>query len=238
MKAASRYKPRMCEICGKEYSPTGAREKICPECRKHACCVCGGAFLANYEGKPYCRKHWTKIKESGNLDYERGPKSCQFIEDGDILRIVTAKGQTILVDAEDADKVRGLSWSASGCGYPKTYLNGKMVAMHQIILGDELGDGMVADHKNRNKLDNRRSNFRICTRMQNSWNASKGKRNRSGVRGVTITKEGRYLARIMANGVEHRLGTFATLEEAAEARRKGEDQYHGEFAGYKVGDKR
>jgi len=44
------------------------------------------------------------------------------------------------------------------------------VFMHRHIMGLSRGDGKVVDHINRDSLDNRRSNLRICTRSENNKN--------------------------------------------------------------------
>lgn len=48
--------------------------------------------------------------------------------------------------------------------------------------------------------------------------------NKTGVRGVYMTKGGKYIAHITFKGERHRLGTFDTLAEAAEARREAEQE--------------
>jgi hypothetical protein len=48
------------------------------------------------------------------------------------------------------------------------------------------------------------------------------KANTTGVRGVVKMKNGRYKAGLTFQKTYHYLGTFETLEEAAEARRNGE----------------
>ena len=54
--------------------------------------------------------------------------------------------------------------------------------------------------------------------------------NMSGVRGVYLDRRtGRYRARIKFQGKYYNLGYYATLEEAVEARREGEEKYFGTF---------
>lgn len=90
-------------------------------------------------------------------------------------------------------------------------------------------EGFVIDHIDRNPFNNRIQNLRLATISQNAMNASKHKPNRSGVKGVSM-EYGKYRAVIRKNYKAISLGTFATLEEAAEARRIGEIQFHGNFA--------
>lgn len=51
------------------------------------------------------------------------------------------------------------------------------------------------------------------------------KNSKTGVKGVCMTKDGRYRAYISIRRKHIGLGIFDTLEEAAEARRKGEEKY-------------
>ena len=54
--------------------------------------------------------------------------------------------------------------------------------------------------------------------------------NATGVKGVYLeAKTGRYRARIKFQGKMYSLGTYSTLEEAAKARRKGEQEIFGAF---------
>lgn len=76
---------------------------------------------------------------------------------------------------------------------------------------------LLVDHKNRNPLDNRRSNLRLVTREQNGFNrdANAGKKLPKGV--SWHKKVGKYVARITAYGTTHSLGYYATVEEAEAA---------------------
>lgn len=46
------------------------------------------------------------------------------------------------------------------------------LAFHRHILNYKTGEGVVADHINRNRFDNRRSNLRLVTHRENNLNAS------------------------------------------------------------------
>lgn len=106
------------------------------------------------------------------------------------------------------------------------------VLMHRLILG--LTDSKVfADHKDRNGLNNQRSNLRIATFGQNSQNKGVCHRNEAGFKGVVMNKENRYrkyCAIIIADGKRIFGGGFVTPEEAARKWNEMARQYHGEFA--------
>lgn len=84
------------------------------------------------------------------------------------------------------------------------------------LLGLEPGDPRQVDHKNRNTLDNRRSNLRIATPGQNSQNRGVRSDSRSGVRGVGwFAPTRKWRAHACVDGKRRTLGYFDTIEEAA-----------------------
>lgn len=108
----------------------------------------------------------------------------------------------------------------------------KMTLMHRLITN--FPKGMEVDHINGNKLDNRRSNLRVCTRSENAKNRRLSKSNKSGYHGVhyatTEKRRKRWAASIRVNGKKKYIGRFFTLAEAVMAYNKSALKYHGKFA--------
>lgn len=151
-------------------------------------------------------------------------RTCQYQIVGDLLTITTAKGQKIYADAADYEKLSRYSWCISAKGYPVANINNRLRKMHQYLI--DIPAGKVVDHINRNPLDNRRKNMRICSRKENGRNIS----SKNAVHGIRKTKSEKYAVRITSDSKEKYIGTFSTYAEAVEARYKAEDMYHGEYA--------
>jgi hypothetical protein len=130
-------------------------------------------------------------------------------------------GCSALVDAEDGVSVSTFAWFRHRrTGYP-TYRrsNGFMLTLHAWLLGAP-PKGMVFDHANGNKLDNRRSNLRLLTVAQNGLNRHRANRNNksSGTPGVCWSKaEQKWRVQIRRNGKDHFGGYFADEAQAKEA---------------------
>lgn len=144
------------------------------------------------------------------------------------MKIPLTKNQFAIVDKEDFKVLNQFKWHYSGVGYAardvrenKKY---KKIAMHRFLMNPP--EGMIVDHINSNKLDNRRSNLRICTQKENVYNSkSKGY---SKVTNRPLKKP--YAARIMFNYKQIHLGYFATAREAQDIHNIAAKKYFGEFA--------
>jgi|SRR6476469_9442373 hypothetical protein len=79
-----------------------------------------------------------------------------------------------------------------------------------------------------NRFDTRWGNLREITPSQRR--AIAPTRNKLGVKGVWITKNGKYVARISVNAKKKYLGSFETLEEASAAYAKAAKSAFGIFA--------
>ena len=153
--------------------------------------------------------------------------------------IVNIKGYDVLIDEEDYDKVMSITWTASiiDRDHPHIYFrcftrkNGKFgikYFLHRMLINAP--KDMHVDHINRNTLDNRKSNLRLCTFTENMRNRPKYATNTTGYRGVTYHKRDKmYQAQIKVNGKRLFLGYFTTAEEAHEAYKEASRLYHGDF---------
>jgi len=94
------------------------------------------------------------------------------------------------------------------------------------IIGD-IPKGNVVDHINRNKLDNRLENLRICSQKQNSYNTSK--RNNK-FKGVSKMKNG-WCAKITKDGQTHIIKNIPSEHEAAKIYDMMAEELFGQYAG-------
>ena len=137
--------------------------------------------------------------------------------------------KNILVSKIDQKKIKKLKWHLSGNGYLHSYDRGNYVLLHRFILSVKKGE--FIDHINGIKLDNRRSNLRICSKQQNHFNSKKRKNTSSKYKGVHFYKAyNKYMAKIMLNRKSIFLGYFKTEKEAAKAYNQAARIYHGKFA--------
>lgn len=134
-----------------------------------------------------------------------------------------------LIDLEDVEYVEKYSWCIRSRGYVGRAPKGKIIHLHKVLI--ECPDNMVVDHINRNKLDNRKSNLRVCTQQENLFNSLKKSNNVSGYVGVGFDKKSnKWRARITKDGKNICLGFYNIKEEALIARLKGEKEHFKEFA--------
>lgn len=144
--------------------------------------------------------------------------------------IPLTRGHVAVVDDEDYAVYGHLKWFAKQkpgeSPYAARTVRGRTVLMHREILG--LTDPRdLADHKNGNTLDNRRSNLRRTDKQGNSANGPTWAR--SGYRGVWQSG-GRWRAGIKVRGKTLSLGSFATPELAAAAYNTAAVEHFGEMA--------
>lgn len=135
-----------------------------------------------------------------------------------------SRGRIAIVDVSDWRSVACYRWTydhRKTVDYAMRRQGGRTIRMHVQIMGT------YVDHKNRNGLDNRRSNLRPCDRYQNGCN----RKNKIGKFGIGAYRNGPgYSSEIVVRGEKVRLGTFPTAEEARNAYDIAARKHHGEFA--------
>lgn len=91
------------------------------------------------------------------------------------------------------------------------------------------------DHTDGNPGNNRWENLRLATNAQNQQNRKIASNNTSGAKGV-MRIGNRFAAHITVGGKKRYLGTFGTLNEAADAYKSAAEQEFGEFARPEIGE--
>lgn len=175
-------------------------------------------------------------------------------------KIPLTRGKFAFVDDEDYDRLIGFNWTANKAkgvnkkGEPnyRAMKNKsekcRYIYMHRMIMN--VTDPKIwVDHKDRNPLNNRKKNLRLCNAQQSACNVVREKTtNSSKYRGVYLTrkytkkikKDGgislweskipMWRAIIHADGKSKHLGWFRNEKKAALAYNQAALKYQGEFA--------
>ena len=165
------------------------------------------------------------LKENEMQVYRKSVYKNTYYDCGDTVEILLGKGDTAIIDKEDAERVLQYSWCIGCKNRVVANVNNRVVYLHRFILGDVAG---VIDHINGWNRDNRRCNLRVTTPQGNARN--KISKNKYGVNGIRKTPKCKYQARITVDYKYIHIGTYETLEEAVAARKDAEKRYFGEYA--------
>ena len=169
------------------------------------------------------------VMEDSTCTKDMRPNQFEFSNDGSNVIGRTRKGEVFLFDRSDWDIVKKHTWYISKRGYVTTNIKRVPTPMHKILLGKI--EGRDTDHISRDKLDNRRSNLRICTHQENSFNQPLRSTNTTGYIGVSFVKAAKkFEAYVHFNGRKHYFGLYDHSRDAAVARDNGAKLLFGEFA--------
>ncbi len=122
-----------------------------------------------------------------------------------------------LVDEIDFATLSIIPWHL-GDGYAihsfsRPPANPFVIQMHRLLIRPS-GNKQI-DHINGNRLDNRRSNLRLCTLQQNQWNRRVAGNRAGRKKGVTLDKRtGTWRCRLQHDGKMMSLGYYKSEDEA------------------------
>lgn len=161
------------------------------------------------------------------------PALVENPDDPTTLLVPLTHGQFAVIDREDAALVEGRYWQASRSRWTWYAISmeraevGKQrpVRMHRVILG--LPDGVLVDHRDGDGLNNRRSNLRAATEVDNRRNSRLRRDNTSGYKGVSWHAGRRKWVAAVASRT---VGAFDDPRDAARAYDEAARKQFGEFA--------
>lgn len=157
--------------------------------------------------------------------------------------ISLSRGLVAVIDDRFYDEISKYSWSAKPSPYSfyavrsehYTLADGRRrcrhTQMHRSILElSGVAPGRRVDHRDGNGLNNQLSNLRPADAAKNNYNSRLRKDNSSGYKGVRLTRNGNWEARIRHNRRLISLGRFVSPELAAVAYDRAAIELFGDFA--------
>jgi hypothetical protein len=111
-------------------------------------------------------------------------------------------------------------------------IDGRFYYNHRVVWAMTYGSwpDKQIDHINGVGSDNRISNLRLASDMQNNHNRGINKNNKTGFRGVSFdSKRGAYQAQITVAGKHKYLGHFKDPKSASDAYEVEAKKLHGDF---------
>ena len=187
------------------------------------CSIEGCTNRSNTKG--YCVTHHRMLKLDGVIHRtNRDPNEMIHITPYYEIHLYSSKGVTIgktYIDEVDYLTIKEHKWYLGQRGYATTRINNKLVLLHQLLVGKQI------DHKDRDPLNNRRSNLRVCTQKQNTHNSGPTKNSSSRYKGVSrIRNSEKWEARIK----DIHLGRFSSEKEAAIVYNIAAIEHFGDYA--------
>ena len=170
-----------------------------------------------------------KVQSCGCLNIEIVKKTNRRYNKYEILSSSimchTNKGEVFYISKESEWVLNDYCWHKDSLGYiVSTERNrGKPVKLHSLLMKEQLGKGLEADHIDGNKLNNCLDNLRAVTKNQNQWN--KFRKDTYGISRPKNCRINPYFVSLKYNGSTVKLGYFPTLDKAVKARNNWENNH-------------
>jgi hypothetical protein len=142
--------------------------------------------------------------------------------------IPLTRGMFAVVDDADFDLVSEFKWSAHKGRNTFYAYNSFAGLMHRLLTKPP--KGAVVDHRDRNGLNNQRSNLRVCSMSENCENAKAHFDNKSGFKGVSWDSFTKSWRAVVSKGGRRWRGRFSNPVDAAKMHDRIAALWFGEFA--------
>jgi HNH endonuclease/AP2 domain len=147
-------------------------------------------------------------------------------------QIQLSNGGATRIDAADLERVSRHVWHLDTQGYARAMLKidvrWRLIRLHRFLTSAP--KGLFIDHIDGDRLNNQRSNLRLCTPAESARN-TKARGGSSRFKGVCWHRGAqKWMAQIQVDRVNHHLGLFIAEEDAATAYRQAALKMHGNFA--------
>jgi len=168
--------------------------------------------------------------------------TCDYVQLTLLGNHAKINNAVVLVSKSSLPIVLNFKWYLSKSLYPVAYQSidkkiklGRGRHMHQILM-PSVQKGYVVDHINRNKLDNRLTNLRVCTSKQNSYNTSRRCGKYKGVRkGTCKETTNTWVAFLTKDGKKYEIKDIPTEKQAAQVYDAMAEELFGKYAGKNFG---
>lgn len=132
------------------------------------------------------------------------------------------------IDYDDYERTKQYIWRISKKKNKFYLLTGSkfkstVTYLHKFILNQEIPEGYEIDHKDGNSLNNRKSNLRIVTRLENIQNTRERIDNQIGIRGISPDRNKTYKVDFAFNKQRYYFKNWNSLEEAVYCRKFAEE---------------
>ena len=137
-----------------------------------------------------------------------------------------------LIDNETYEIIKGRRISVLASGYVMIWNKEteKAEYFHRWLFNLKTGDKSVVDHIDGNKLNNQKSNLRLCSISENMCNRNKTTGQTSSKYKGVFKQKNKWRAVCRKNKIVYELGSFETEEEAAEAYNEKAKELHEGYA--------
>lgn len=154
-------------------------------------------------------------------------ENCDYIKLN--LKGRAENDRSTLISKNDLPLVINYDWYLGKDGYPVAFdKKYGRIKLHRLLM--PCPKGMVVDHINHDRCDNRRINLRICTPKENSYNHSKIHSKNDKYKGVRKLKD-TYNATISKDGKRYEIKGIQSEKEAAKIYDMMAEELFGEYAG-------